>query len=135
MRNIHQPIRSEYGIENVRLFWQLERLECKMADLQNHRRFLLRCHSVDIVPVSIKLKGNIRTPNGCSIIKRAERALLNERIRPINNTSTMCNIHRDTYKNKLNGILDMKTMDECLEFIKSRHIKTHERQTIKFNQL
>ena len=139
MRNIHLHIRSEYGIENVKLFWQWERLECKIADFQNHRRFLLRCLSADIIPVSIKLKSNIRTPKGCNILKRAERALLNERIRSINNNITMIGIQRDTCKNKLNGILDKKTMDECLEFIefirKSRCIKILERQTIKFNQL
>ena len=139
MRNIHLPIRSEYGIENIRLFRQWERLECKMADFQNHRRFSLRCLSADIIPVSIKLKSNIRTPKGCSIIKRAETALLNNRNRLINNTITMFGIQRDTCKNKLNGILDKETMEECVEFIKyireSRHIKTPERQTLKFNQL
>ena len=139
MRNIHLHIRSEYGIENVKLFQWWERLECKMADFQNHRKFSLRCLSAEIIPVSIKLKSNIRTPKGCSIIKRAERALLNERIRSINNTITMTGIQRDKCKNKLNAILDKKTMDECLEFIEfireSRHIKTLERQTIKFNWL
>ena len=137
MRNIHLHNRSEYSIENVRLFWQWERLECKMVDFQNHRRFLLRCLSVDIIPVSIRLKSNIRTPKGCSIIKRAERALLNERIRSINNTITMFGTQRDTCKNKLSDILDKETMEECVKFInyirESRHIKTLERQTLKFD--
>ena len=56
-----------------------------MADFQNHRRFSLRCLSADITPVSIRLESNIRTPKGCSIINKAERDLLNERIRLINN--------------------------------------------------
>ena len=64
MRNIHLHVRSEYDIENVRLFQQWEKPECKMADFQNHRRFLLRCLSADIIPVSIRLKSNIRTPKG-----------------------------------------------------------------------
>ena len=139
MRNIHLRIRSEYGIENVGLFQQLEGLECKMADLLNHRRFLLRCLSVDIIPVSIRLKSNIRTPKGCSIIKKAERALLNERIRSIYNTITMSGTQRDTCKYKLSGILDKETIEECVKFInyirETKQIKTLERQTLKFNQL
>ena len=89
MRSLHSHIRSEYGIKNVRLFQQWEKLECKMADFHNHKRFLLRCLSADLIPVSIRLKSNIRTPKGCSIIRRVERALLNEGIRSINNTITM----------------------------------------------
>ena len=137
MRNIHLHIRTEYGIENVRLFYQWEKLECKMVDFQNHRRFSLRCLSVDIIPVSIRLKSNIRTPKGCSIIKRVERALLNERIRLINNTITMFGTQRDTCKNQHSSILDKEAMEECVKFIncirESRHIKTLDRQTLKFN--
>ena len=110
-----------------------------MVDFQNHRRFSLRCLSVDIILVSIRLKSSIRTPKGCSITKRAERALLNERIRWINNTIIMFGAQRDTCKNKLSGILDKETMEECVKFInytrESRHIKTFERETLKFNWL
>ena len=139
MRNIHLHIWSEYGIENVRLFQQWKKLECQMADFQNHRRFLLRCPSVDIIPVSIRLKSNIRTPKGWNIINRAERALLNERIRLINDTITMFEIQRDTCKNQLSSILDKENMEEWVKFIncirESRHIKTLERQRLKFNWL
>ena len=123
----------------LRLFWQWERLECKMVDFQNHRRFLLRCLSAALIPLIIRLKSNIRTPKGCSIIKRAERALLNERIRSINNIITMFDIQRDTYKNKLGSMLNKETMEECTKFInltrEARHINTLERQTLKFNRL
>ena len=108
-----------------------------MVDFQNHRRFSLRCLSVDFFPVSIKLNSNIRTPKSCGIIKRAKRALLNERIRMINNTITMFGIQIDTCMNHLKGILDKETMEECVKFIKvkrkSRHIRTLERQTLQFN--
>ena len=124
-------------MENIRIFWQWERLECKMADFQNHRRFLLRCLSADIIPVSIKLKSNIRSPKGYSIIKRAEKALLNERIRTVNSTITMFGKQIDTCMNPLKGILDKEIMEECMVFIKtkseSRHIKTQRRQINKFN--
>ena len=41
----------------------------------------LRCLAEDLIPVSIRLKQNIKTPKGLQIIKKAERALLNGRIR------------------------------------------------------
>ena len=72
MRNIHLHIRSEYGIENVRLFQPWERLECKMADFQNHRKFFPRCLSDDIIAVSIKLKSNIKAPKG-AVLSRGLR--------------------------------------------------------------
>ena len=139
MRNIHQHIKAEYGVENVKLFQQWERLECKMADFQNHRRFSVRCLSAYIIPVSIKLKSNIRSPKHYSIIKGAEKALLNEIIRTVKNTITMFEIQIDTCMNQLKGILDKETMEECMVFIKvlreSRHIRTQKRQIIKCNQL
>ena len=67
-----------------------------MVDLRNHGRFSLRCLSKDVMPVSVRLESNIRTPNSYYIIKRAETTLLNERIRMINNTLEMCAYQRDT---------------------------------------
>ena len=34
------------------------KLEVKMANFQNHRRFMLRCLSKGLIPVSIRLKDN-----------------------------------------------------------------------------
>ena len=72
-----------------------------MADFQNHRRFTLRCLSEKVTPVSINLKSQIQTPKGFQIIKRAERALLNERVRMINNTIHMLSMQKDTCINRL----------------------------------
>ena len=110
-----------------------------MADFKNHRRFSLRCLSADIIPTSIRLKSNIKSPKGYSIIKRAEKALLNERIRMVNNTITMIGNQINTCMNLLKGILDRDSMEECSTFIKTRrevrHIKTQMRQVNKFNPL
>ena len=87
---------TEYGRENVEIFWRWEKYERKMADFANHRRFTLRCLSKGLVPVSICLQKNIRTPKGLQIVRRAERALMNERIRSIHNTLNMVRDLRDT---------------------------------------
>ena len=63
--------------------------EYKIADFENHCRFTLRCLSKDVIPVSVRLKSTIKTPKGRHIIRKVERALLNERVRLINNSLTM----------------------------------------------
>ena len=130
MRNIHAQITSEYGKENVETFQQWEKFEYKMADFSNHRRFSLRCLSKDLIPVSVRLESNVKTPKRRQIIKKAERALLNERIRSINNSIAIFTIQRDTCMNQLKDNLDKETMEICERFIKEkreiRHLRTFE---------
>ena len=110
-----------------------------MADFSNHKRFSLRCLSEGLIPVSVRLKSNIKTPKGRQIIKKAEIALLNERVRSINNSITMFTMQRDTCTNQLKANLDKETMERCESFIKEkreiRHLKTLERQVSKFERL
>ena len=102
----------------------------KMVDFSNHRRFSLRCLSEGLIPTSIKLRTNIRTPKGQHIIYKAEKSLLNERIRSINNTITMLKLQVDTCVNYLEMNLDRKSMEECRKFIDSKREKRHY-QTMK----
>ena len=83
-----------------------------MADFKNHRRFTLRCLDSSIIPVSLRLKSDIKTPKAMSVIKKTERALLNERVRTINNIEMLeCQCH--TCKTELSKVLDQETMVEC----------------------
>ena len=110
-----------------------------MADFKNHRRVLVKCLSKDIIPVSVELRSNIKIPRGLNTIKKVERALLNERIRTVNNTLDMLECHRDTYMNKLSIVLDHEAMEESKSFIncirEARHNKTLECQKSKFERL
>ena len=54
----------------------MERIEKKMVDFKNHRRFLLICLDNNIIPVSLKLRSNLKTPKAIKIIKKTERALV-----------------------------------------------------------
>ena len=78
MRSIHSKITSEYGKDMVKIFCKWEKIEYKMADFSNHRRFTLRCLSKNLIPVSARLKSTFKTPKSKEIIRKAERALLNE---------------------------------------------------------
>ena len=110
-----------------------------MADFANHRRFTLRCLAEDLVPVSICLKQNIRTPKGLQIIRKAERALLNVRVRSINNTLNMLKSPRDTCIDELGRVFNEDWMARCKDFIDVRrekhHLNTLKRQKDKFNRL
>ena len=130
---------QEYDREIVRNFRRWEKLEKKMADFANHRRFTLRCLAEDLIPVSIRLKQNIKTPRGLQIIKKAERALLNERIRSINNTLNMLSSQKDTCMKELERSINEEWMAECKAFIEvgreNQHLKTLRRQKDKFHKL
>ena len=127
MRNIHSYLISEYGKESVGIYLRLEKFEYKMADFQNHRWFSLRCLSKGIIPTSVKLKTNIKTPKGKYIIRKAEISLLNERIRSINNSITMFKTVRDTSINQLESIVDEVTMEECHKYIERRREQRHQK--------
>ena len=94
---------------------------------------------LDLIPVHIRLRSTIKTPKGKQIIKKVERALLNERISSINNTLSMLKQRRDTCIFHLEEKLDRESMEECREFIKikreARHLNTLDRQKNKLERL
>ena len=89
--------------------------------------------------MSIRLTNNIRIPKGFQIIRRAKKALLNERVRSINNTINLLKTQRDTCIDHLSKAINEEWMDKCKEFIEirreSQHSKTLEQQKDKFNRL
>ena len=104
---------------------EMEKYEYKMADIQNHRCFSLRCLTKDIIPTSVRLKSNIKTPKWKYIIRKAERALFNERIRSINKSITMFKTLRDTCKKQLESMVDKGTMEKCNDCIETRRELRH----------
>ena len=86
MRNLHLILLQEYGIEAQCLFRDWERLQLRASDYKNHRIFTLRCLHKDLVPVSIKLKSTLKTAKARQIIRKAEKDLLQARVKAINNT-------------------------------------------------
>ena len=106
-----------------------------MAVFQNHRIFSLRCLKEDLIPVSVRLKSNITTPKAKQITRKAEKALLNERIRNINNTITMATTERDTCMNTLLEVFPKEIMEECKMLINLRreayYMKVKMRQIAK----
>ena len=75
MRNLHNAIGTEFGMENVAILRKWEQLEKKIADFKNHRIFTLRCLSQKITPNSLKLKSNIKTSRGKRILGESGKAI------------------------------------------------------------
>ena len=94
-------------------------MEGKVSNFKNHRRFLLRCLSQGITPVSLQLKNLTRTHRGEGIIKRAEKQLLNERIRNINYKIERYHHDKYMYKKQLEDLLqhDQEVWNACKEEI------------------
>ena len=136
-------MKQEYGQESIFLLWQWEKLEKKMANYRNHPRFTIKCLKNEVIPVSVRLKTNIKTPKGIQIIRKAEKQLLNECIRLITNTIELLMLKRDTCSNKVKEILlekdDQNTLEEwnnLMERVKEyRHNSIMMRQKAKFEGL
>ena len=114
-------MKQEYSQESIFLLWQWEKLEKKMANYRNHLRFTIRCLKNGVIPVSVRLNTNIKTPKGIQIIRKAEKQLLNEHIRSITNTTELLMLKRDTCSNKVKEILlekdDHNTLEDCNNLI------------------
>ena len=59
MRNLHTFIKEEFGEEGVLRLQLWKKIEKKMANNRNHRRFSIKCLKKEVIPVSINLKTNI----------------------------------------------------------------------------
>ena len=139
MRDIHTHMISKYGKEKVKILVRWEKIGMKMANFKNHRQFTLRCHSNSIIPVSVQLKSNIKTPKGIYIIRKAEKALLNERVRSINNMINMFNWQINTCIEEMENEIEREDMEECFRFIEDQretmHLMTQKRHLEKFQRL
>ena len=49
-----------------------------MADYRNDLRFTIKCLKNEVIPVSMRLKTNVKTLRDLQIIRKAEKQLLNE---------------------------------------------------------
>ena len=139
MRNLHLILLQEYGIEAWHLFRDWERLWLRASDYKNHRIFTLRCLHKDLVPVSIKLKSTLRTAKARQIIRKAEKDLLQARVKAINNTLDQVAKQTEECRTQLASIISAERLRECQGFINKvseiRFTKVRQRQLNKFNIL
>ena len=139
MRNLHLILLQEYGIEVWCLFREWERLRLRASDYKNHRIFTLRCLHKDLVPVRIKLKSTLTTSKARQIIRKAEKDLLQARVKAINNILDQVAKQTEDCRTQLASIISAERLRECQGFIDKvseiRFTKVKQRQLNKFNNL
>ena len=139
MRNLHLIILQEFGIEARRLLREWERLRLRSSDYKNHRIFSLRCIHKELIPVSIKLKTTLDTPRARHIIRKAEKDLLQARIKAINNILEQVDRESQDCRDKLASIILQDRLEQCQDFINKvselRFNKVKQRQINKLNHL
>ena len=139
MRNLHLILLQEYGIEVRCLFREWERLQLRTSDYKNHRIFSLRCLHKELIPGSIKLKSTLTTSKARQIIRKAEKDLLQVRVKAINNILDQVTKQTEECRAKLASIISVERLTECQGFINKvseiRFTKVRQRQLNKFNIL
>ena len=139
MRNLHLIILQEFGIEARRLLREWERLRLRSSDYKNHRIFSLRCIHKELIPVSIKLKSTLDTLKARQIIRKAEKDLLQARIKAINNILEQVDRETQECRAKLASIISQERLEQCQDFINKvselRFNKVKQRQISKLNHL
>ena len=86
MINLHKNIKEKCGIEALQQLQSWEMNVLRGSDYRNHRIFTLKCFSQNLTLVSIKLKpSNSKISTSArKIIEKAERQLMQDRVRGIN---------------------------------------------------
>ena len=139
MRNLHNILLQEDGIEARRLFRLWEKLRIRASKYKNHRIFTLRCLHNDLIPVSIKLKSTLKSTRAKKILRKAEKDLLQARIKTINFTLDNTSKQLEECRSKLVAIISTQRLRECQDFVDKvseiRFNKVKQRQLNKFNLL
>ena len=139
MRNLHNILLQENGIEAQRLFRLWEKLKIRASDYRNHRIFTLRCLHSDLIPVSIKLKSTIKSTRAKQNLRKAEKELLQARIKSINFILDSTSQQLEECRSKLATIISTQKLRECQDFIdkvsENRFNKVKQRQINKLNLL
>ena len=139
MRNLHQILLQEDGIEVQHLFRLWEKLQLKASEYKNHRIFTLRCIHNDLIPVSIKLKSTLRSARANQILRKAEKELLQTRVKSINYILDNTSKQLEESRSKLVSIISTQRLRECQDIVDKvgeiRFNKVKQRQLNKFNLL
>ena len=142
MINLHNYIKGKYGQEALNQLQLWEKYTIRLSDYKNHRIFMLRCITKNFVPFSIKLKldKSKLSQGGWKIIKKAERQLLQDRVRcsnkPIEDKGHNINNNKTRLVSMVTSAEDLEKCSKFIEKVKVvRFNKIKHRQVRKFSNL
>ena len=113
MRNLHQIILEQHGREALWLFKDWGRFKLRDCNYRNHRIFTLKCISNELVPVSLRLKTTLKTEKARTIMRKAEKVLLQARVKSINSILGGNAKQTELSRSKLVSIVSTTIMDKC----------------------
>ena len=136
MINLHKYIKEQYGLEAIQQLYLWEKNTVKASDYRNHRIFTLRCIGLNLILVSIRLKP-VRSKQNSSasagkIIEKAEKQLMQDRVRGINKTIQARKDQVNSSKAKLVSMVTQVDLDRCSNFIEKvrlerfKHVKNRQ---------
>ena len=140
-KNIKEKYRKKYRIEAFQQLPLWKKNVLKASNYRNHRIFTLKCISQNLTPVSIKLKpsDNKISASARKIIEKAERPLMQDRVRGINRIIEDSDNNRDINRNRLASPITNTDLDRCGKFIdkvrEERCNRIKARQVRKFHIL
>ena len=121
MINLHRNIKEQYGLEAIQQLRQWEKNTIRASNYKNHRIFTLKCIGLNLILVSIRLKPVASkqhiSPIARKIIEKAEKQLLQDRVRGINKTIQDNEDQANLSKSKLVAIITQVDLDRCTDFI------------------
>ena len=123
MISSQKNINEQYGIEALKQLHLWEKSVLRASNYKNHRIFTLKCISHSLMPVSIKLrptKSKLKiNASARKIIERAERQLLQDRVRGINKVIEGRNNNGNNNKFGLASLVTRADFDRCDHFIEN----------------
>ena len=137
--NIHSKIVSQHGREAIKIVRKLENTGKKISSWHNHRVFNLRCIRSGVTPPSVRLFSNIQGVTADKILKKAEKNLLEVRIRHCAFTLKKLRIEEEKLTSELDTKIPEPMLSETKTFLanqKQRHFEVvKKRQQTKFARL
>ena len=99
------------------LFRLWEKLQLRASEYKNHRIFTLRCLHNDLIPTSIKLKLTLKSSRANKILRKAEKELLQTRVKSINYILDNTSQQLEECRSQLASIISTQRLRECQDFI------------------
>ena len=132
MINLHKNIKEQYGLEAIQQLCEWKKNVIRASNFKNHRMFTLRCIGQNLIPVSIRLKP-VRSKQNISasarkIIEKAEKQLMQDRVRSINKTIQTSEDQGNLNRTKLASMVTQVDLDRCSNFIEKVRLE-------RFNQV
>ena len=82
--NFFKNLRTNYGLETIKIVRKAENTTRQLARHRNHLVFNLRCKGECVIPPSLRLKCPINSDKARNIVEKARKNRLRERIRLTN---------------------------------------------------